>query len=154
MQGWYLHLERQYSQVVPLFHSELPDWIYQLPQVQETWSAESQTLEGYTDLVHSVAFLSNGRLIASSSFNKTFWDPVAGALQEILSTNDSVTELEFLQDSSYLCTNLGPFKVQSSCGNPISNSLNMVPRISLQCAWIASNGKQVLWLPPEARPSC
>ncbi|KAE8387004.1 hypothetical protein BDV23DRAFT_162148 [Aspergillus alliaceus] len=82
------------------------------------------------------------------------WDPATGALQEILTTDDAVKELEFSQDSSYLRTDLGSIKFQSSCGSPTPGSSNIGPQMSVESEWIAVNGKKVLWLPPEARPSC
>jgi WD40 repeat protein len=68
------------------FQSELPDWICRFPQVHENWSAELQTLKGHTDRVQSVAFSSDGRLLASGSDDKTIqlWDPATGTLQQTL----------------------------------------------------------------------
>ncbi|KAL3431435.1 hypothetical protein BDV09DRAFT_176297 [Aspergillus tetrazonus] len=62
--------------------------------------------------------------------------------------------LDFSQGNSYLITNQGSFKIETSCGNTIHNSANMHLQITLPSDWIALKGKQVLWLPPEARRSC
>ncbi|KAL2859888.1 uncharacterized protein BJX67DRAFT_368555 [Aspergillus lucknowensis] len=41
------------------------------------------------------------------------------------------------------------------CCNHISSLPKTNPEISLNRRdWIALNGEQVLWLPPDARPSC
>lgn len=115
------------------------------------------TLEGHSDWVLSVAFSHDGWLLASGSSDRTvqLWNPATGTLQESFDTEGIVTKLEFSQDGSSLITNQGSFKIQSRCGNSICSSSSTYQEISLQADfWIALNGKQVLWLPPEARPSC
>ncbi|CAI7602264.1 unnamed protein product [Penicillium viridicatum] len=68
------------------FKQEIPTWIYQLPQVEERWGADLQTLEGHSGSVYSVAFSPNGQLLASGSGDTTvrLWDTVTGAITQKL----------------------------------------------------------------------
>ncbi|KAJ5471894.1 hypothetical protein N7539_008837, partial [Penicillium diatomitis] len=128
------------------FKSELPGWICQFPQVNEKWSAELQTLEGHSSWVHSVAFSPDGRLLASTA---------TGGLQETLTTKGIVNKLDFSQDGSYLITNLGTLDVQSGHKYLASNSTHKNRAIFIeQGRWINMNGKNVLWLSPDFRPTC
>ncbi|KAL2816139.1 WD40-repeat-containing domain protein [Aspergillus granulosus] len=116
-----------------------------------------QTLEGHSLWVTSVAFSPNGQLLASGSVDGTvrLWDTATGGLQEALRTTGSVTELHFSQDASYISTNVGSLNIQSGRGNDISSLQKTDPGIFLKGQdWIALNNRQVLWLPPEVRPSC
>jgi WD40 repeat protein len=96
------------------FEGELPNWIQQCPRVEESWSQDTQTLEGHSDAVHSVAFSADGRLLASSSCDNTIklWDPSTGVLKNTLEGHsDLVHPVAFSADGRLLAS--------SSCDNTI-----------------------------------
>ena len=53
------------------FGDRIPKWMERLPEIQEDWSASLHTLGGRTSVVMSVAFSSDGALLASVSLGKT-----------------------------------------------------------------------------------
>lgn len=121
-----------------IFNNQRPNWIPALPQVQKSWSAELQTLEGHSFWVSSVAFSPDGQRIVSGSNDKTIklWDAQTGSeLQTLEGHSNSVvsaasfgyTQMEHEQDS----------------------------QISVEDSWVCLRGKSVIWLPPEFRgPQC
>ncbi|KAL4733373.1 WD domain protein [Aspergillus similis] len=87
------------------FEKELPDWIQRGPEVEEDWSSELQTLEGHSNLVQSVAFSPDRRLLASGSADETLWDPATGALKQTLDGHsDSVMSVAFSPDGRLLAS--------------------------------------------------
>ena len=123
------------------------------------WDAETgtqrQTLKGHTDWFRSVAFFPDGRRLASVSDDNTmrFWDAETGAQQQTLNGHtDWVRSVAFFFDSSHIITGLAPFTINQS--SPLGESHGW----SFYClqsdlSWITWNGKRVLWLLPEYRPS-
>jgi WD40 repeat protein len=125
------------------------------------WDAETgvhqQTLEGHTDWVLSVAFSSDGRRLVSVSNDMTvrLWDAETGAQQQTLKGFRIPAyyqcSVAFSSDSSYIITGLGSFALNQS--SPLAEITNWLSYYLQSKSWISWNGKRVLWLPPEYRPS-
>jgi len=118
-----------------------------------------QTLEGHRNLVQSVAFSPDGQRLASGSYDTTIkiWDPPSGQCLQTFYVGISVPYMLFDHTGCYLIIDTGRIKLATAT---LDNSIRLddlvKPGYGLgqDKSWITYNDKNVLWLPPEYRPSC
>ncbi|KAL4941177.1 WD40-repeat-containing domain protein [Aspergillus oleicola] len=94
------------SIVRAVFKNDIPKWVKGLPEVEESWSAMIQTLQGHCDGVGSVAFSPDGKMLASGAEDGTvkMWNPITGELQQTLGGHENSATItlsnQFLASSS------------------------------------------------------
>ncbi|KAK2034265.1 hypothetical protein LX32DRAFT_552142 [Colletotrichum zoysiae] len=115
-----------------------------------------QTLHGDAEVVYLVAFSNSSAQLASASFDIVkIWDISTGhccrtlrldRLRMLGHISFSETDLQLYTDVGAIDLRLGTGAVETAtfCGYGISRD---------EC-WITWDSKNVLWLPPEYRPSC
>ncbi|RFU80415.1 vegetative incompatibility het-e-1 [Trichoderma arundinaceum] len=67
-----------------LFLEEKPDWISVPEDIEDSWGAQLETLDGHEGGLRSITFSPNGRLLASGAEDKTVnvWDLATGTLRQ------------------------------------------------------------------------
>ncbi|KAK0710685.1 beta transducin-like protein HET-E4s [Lasiosphaeris hirsuta] len=127
------------------------------------WDAASgqclQTLEGHGGWVRSVAFSPDSQRLASGSDDRTIkiWDAASGQCLKTKNVATLVTYISFDCTSHYLITNAGHIDIATAITENAIQLDDLVEQgysLGQDNSWIACNGKNVLWLPPECRPSC
>ncbi|KAJ5808099.1 hypothetical protein N7474_009368 [Penicillium riverlandense] len=117
-------------------------------------------IEGHSRRVTSISWSQDGSRLASASYETVrIWDPATGQCTSTLSVSSSCS-IRFDEDNSNLLhTGDGAFNLESSV------SVTTFPGISLPLpqqfgygftddrTWVTYQGKNLLWLPPDYRPS-
>ncbi|KAL3472354.1 WD40-repeat-containing domain protein [Aspergillus californicus] len=94
------------SLVKGIFENDIPKWMLRLPDVEQDWSPELQTLEHHSRGINRVVFSPNGNMIASASDDWTInvWS-TTGALEGTLEDHqDSVVDIAFSPDGKTLAS--------------------------------------------------
>ncbi|KAK3307177.1 NACHT domain-containing protein [Chaetomium strumarium] len=145
------------------FKNEESKWIIRKPTMADNWSACLQTLEGHSDWVNSVAWSPDASRLASASRDKTvkIWDPTTGQCMATLEIG-RINSLQFHEYNPDLVhTDLGIFDLKTvgictafdSTSTDRSSPAAIGYGLSRNGTWITYKGKNLLWLPPEYRPS-
>jgi WD40 repeat protein len=132
----------------------------------KVWDVSSgaclQTLEGHSRYVYSVAFSHNSAKLASGSEDCTVkvWDASSGACLQTLEVGKTLENISFDSTDSYLLTEIGNLAIYGSKASSKTaiaapkRALYLGAGLSTDDTWIQYDGKNVLWIPSEYRPSC
>ncbi|RYO77156.1 hypothetical protein DL764_010237 [Monosporascus ibericus] len=132
----------------------------------KVWDAATgaclSTLTGHGGQVHSVAFSGDGSRLASGSDDRTVkvWDAATGACLSTLTGHGRlVSSVAFSADGNYLKTDTGIIPLPASLKiGPLLTAFQQSPNdyynLGIKNEWITYNHRNLLWLPPDYRPTC
>ncbi|KAF2625510.1 WD40 repeat-like protein [Macroventuria anomochaeta] len=130
------------------------------------WDANSgaclQTFTGHSNVVSSVVFSHDSTKLASASYDSTvkLWDVSSSTCLQTFNIGKTLYNLLFDSTNSYLRTEIGTISIDNSetssiaavaepeCPPYLGSTLNS------DNTWIKHDGKNMLWVPSEYRPSC
>jgi WD40 repeat protein len=130
-----------------------------------TTGKEVRTLEGHGKHVRSVAFSGDSKLVASGSGDTTvkLWDATTGKEVRTLEIGTTLTNISVDTTCSQLLTEIGPIKLGSNANSYAytDDQAQAQPQkarrygygLSPDRSWITWNEHNLLWLPPDYRPS-
>lgn len=105
-------------------------------------------INGHSDPVGAVAFSPNGQFLASISYGHIvkLWNTQSNDLIQTFASGDASSKLLLRIDGSYLVHDHGSISFKDESVSHYS--------IDKTRSWITWNDHNVLWLPPEFRPTC
>jgi WD40 repeat protein len=113
------------------------------------------TLEGHTSLVTAVAFSLNSKLVGSASMDKTIkvWDVDQWTMLQSLFVGTGTRRLSF-STPSLLQSDLGFHEITAVATTVTMPSSQTSSPICISEDWVMFKSRNILWLPPDYRPSC
>ena len=106
------------------------------------------TLEGHSDHVTSVAFSPDGKLVVSGRL----WNAATGVPLQTLGLGTVIQDLSFSSSGEHLKTDRGVLDARSL--KVSLDSSEQLLTLFISNNWVAEEGGNIIWLPPDYRATC